>query len=178
MENRNLPRLDPSYYQGLAIVHWIFTIKNRKTGYLNERFFLQFQGIAVHAFSRYQIVCPCICLMPDHIHILALGTSESGSDQQVAIAFLRRHLRQHLSPFEFQRPAFDHVLRDRERSREEFQKTAAYILENPARAGLVDSATDWPFACAIVPGYPDLDPHAANFWDVFWNIYSRKIETS
>jgi len=177
-EHRNLPRLDRSYYRGLAHVHWIFNIRDRKTGYLDEPFFQHFKWVGTHALLRYAIVAPCICLMPDHIHLLLVGTDEEGSDQVVATQFLRKHLKGRLRPYEFQRPAYDHVLRERERAREEFRATANYILDNPVRSGLVETAEEWAFRCAIVPGYPDLDLDREDFWDVFWRVYYRQIEGS
>src|SRR6056297_500759 len=152
--HRNLPRLDPTAYRGIVHVHWIFTIRGRKHGYLTPEFFLRFQLIATHAFLRYHLVSPCLCLMPDHLHLLLMGLDEQESDQRLAIHFLRRHLKPFLHPFEFQRPAYDHVLRKEEKRRQAFEETAGYIIENPVRAGLGEHAREWPYSTAIIPGYP------------------------
>ena len=175
-EHRNLPRLDRSYYCGLAQVHWIFTIRDLKPGYLTPEFFLKLQLIATNAFLRYRVVSPCLCFMPDHIHLLLVGHDEEKSDQQLAIRFLTKHLKPTLLPFEFQRPVYDHVLRKSERERDAFQDTANYVIDNPVRAGLVDTATDWPFKAAIIPGYPDINPTQEDFWERFWKIYYRILE--
>ena len=172
-QRKNLPRLDPSFYRGFAHIHWIFNIRDRKTGWFSEEFFLRFQLVATHTFLRYHIVAPCICLMPDHIHMLLIGYDAEQSDQRLAVSFLRKHLKRHIAPFEFQRPAYDHVLRESERTREAFQKTASYIRNNPTRAGLVDDGEQWSYECCIVPGYPDLHPSEPDFWDKFWRIYYK-----
>lgn len=176
--NRNLPRLDRSQYQGFAHVHWIFTINNRQVGYLTPEFFLNFQLIATHAFLRYQLAAPCVCLMPDHIHLLLVGTNEEDSDQKPAVDFLRKYLKEYLHPFEFQHPAYDHILRDHERNRDAFQETARYIRENPVRGGICSTAKEWPYHAAIIPGYPKLDPFADDFWELFWRIYHRLVDKS
>ncbi|MDF1815674.1 MAG: hypothetical protein P1V20_25975 [Verrucomicrobiales bacterium] len=174
--HQNLPRLHQSAYQGLATVHWVFTIKDRKTGWLNDQFFLNFQLATLHTFSRFSLASPAICLMPDHIHLLVMGVSES-SDQRKAIPFLRTHLIAHLDPFEFQKVPYDHVLRKDERKRDAFATMAGYILANPYRAGLLDSDKEnWHFECSIVPGYPDMEIREEKFWDRYWKIYYRLIE--
>ena len=175
-EKRNLPRLDRSAYEGLAAVHWIFNIQDRQTGWLTPSLFAQFQLISLHTFARYQILSPCICLMPDHIHLLLMGYARK-SDQKLAVPFLRRELKPCLSPYQFQKTPYDHVLRREERQRGAFANMASYIRQNPARAGLVDDETQpWSFECCLIPGYPNLNPRQDDFWDRFWKIYYLMIE--
>jgi hypothetical protein len=52
----------------------------------------------------------------------------------------KRHTARHLG-VHWQRDFFDHRLR----SDESFEEKAAYILNNPARAGLVARSEDWPY---------------------------------
>jgi len=179
-EKGNLPRLRSEAYRGLAVGHWIFNIQGRKQGWLTELFFVRFQLISAHAFHRYKIASPCICLMPDHIHLLLMGYDEDHSDQRLAIQFLRRQLKAFLHPFEFQKTPFDHLLRKEERERDAFQKLAGYIRENPVRAGLVaeEAWRCWPYECAVVPGYPELDTASEDFWDRFWKIYYKILKSS
>lgn len=174
----NLSRLNPSVYRGLAYVHWIFNIRDRKRGWLNVESFLRFQLLATHAFLRQHIAAPCVCLMPDHIHMLLIGYNEHRSDQRVAVEFLRKQMKPYLAKggFELQRPPYDHVLRQEERNRDAFANTSGYILGNPVRAGLISEGENpWPFECAVVPGYPDLDIRAEDYWDKFWRIYHEKL---
>jgi hypothetical protein len=51
-----------------------------------------------------------------------------------------------------------------------------YIRENPVRAGLAAEWRAWEFGGAMVPGYPDLDTRAEDFWAKFWRIYVRETE--
>ncbi len=172
---KNLPRLGREAYQGLAVVHWVFNIQDRKTGWLDERFFRDFEFYALHTFARYQLLSPCVCLMPDHIHLLVMGYANE-SDQKVAIPFLRKSLKPILEPFRLQRTPYDHVLRVEERKRREFARLAGYIRENPVRAGLVKTHQVWPYQTAIVPGYPTLDVKQDDFWDDFWNVYHYLLD--
>jgi putative transposase len=172
---KNLPRLNREAYRGFATAHWVFNMKDRRTGWLNERFFLRFQMVALHAFSRYRIASPAICVMPDHIHLILMGYTES-SDQTLAVSFLRKHLKVYLVPFEFQKTPYDHVLRNEERKRKSFAQMVGYVRKNPVRAGLVKSDESWDYECCLVPGYPDLSLHQANFWDKYWKIFYALVE--
>ena len=73
----HLPRLDDSAYLGRAFVHWNFTMKNRRTGWLNDVFHFRFREVLIHGLARYGAICPAYCLMRDHLHLLVLGWGES-----------------------------------------------------------------------------------------------------
>lgn len=176
-EKRNLPRLNREAYRGLAVAHWIFNIEGRKTGWLDDEFFLRFQNLALHAFSRYGLVAPCLVAMPDHIHMLLMGISEK-SDQKLATPFLRKHLEALLEPdFALQKTPYDHVLRQDERKRNEFADQVGYVRANPFRAGLAAEESDpWPYECCVVPGYPELDVKQNDYWERFWRVYSYLVD--
>lgn len=172
-----LPRLSREAYQGRAFVFWTHTLVDRGTGWLGPTFHLTFREVLLHASARYTLVCPAYVLMPDHCHLVWLGTRES-SDQRLATALLRQHLAPHLRPWVLQDRPHDHVLRDVERARGAFEITVHYVRENPVRAGLASAAAAWPYVGAMVPGYPDLNPAAGDYWDRFWRIYARLVERS
>ena len=173
----HLPRLPAEFYRGRAFVHWTLTIDQRSAGWLNDTFHCRWESILLHACARYQLVCPIFVLMPDHMHLVWLGLDETGSDQRVAIEFVRKHLRRHLAPADWQHQAHDNVLRDEERERNASQSVANYILENPVRAGLATRWQLYRYLGACVPGYPDLNVRRADYWEVFWRIYSRLVES-
>lgn len=85
------------------------------------------------------------------------------------------HLKEHVGPATLQDRAHDHVLRDQERKRGAFESTCAYVRENPVRAGLCSIWEEWPYAGAVVAGYPDLNPREHDFWPRFWRIYARLV---
>ena len=169
-----LPRLRREWYSGMARVHWVINIDERKKGWLSEQFHTEFERVSLHCLTRYQLICPAYCLMPDHIHLVWMGVSERSGNQIVAMEFLRKHLRPALADgFAFQRQAFDHVLRQHESAGEPFENACNYVLDNPVRAEIASVRSDWPYSGSIVPGYPKLDPNEEGYWELFWRIFQR-----
>jgi len=176
VEKGHLPRLAPECYRGYTFVHWTLTIEDRATGWLDETFHARWQVILLHACARYQLATPAFVLMPDHIHLLWAGLAEE-SDQRLAIAFLRKQLSPVLAPATWQRQPYDHVLRDEEQKPDAIAAAAHYLLQNPVRAGLAAASSDYLFLGCCVAGYPDLDVRQADYWERFWRIYNRLINT-
>ncbi|OGV45537.1 MAG: hypothetical protein A2X46_09130 [Lentisphaerae bacterium GWF2_57_35] len=151
-------------------MHWTMAMNDRTTGWLTPALHAQVREFMLHAFVRYDLVCPTYCLMPDHLHLLWLGVAPK-SNQRLAAAFFRKQVNELLQPHKLQKQAYDHVLRESERERGAFQSTAFYILENPVRAGLVAHAQDYAYSGNVVPGYPSLDVWDNDYWDKFWKLY-------
>jgi len=175
VDKGHLPRLAPEFYRGRACVHWTLTTENRAAGWLTPGVFQAWQFALLHACARAELVSPAFVLMPDHIHLLWLGLNDHGSDQRLAIGFLRKNLVEHLAPADWQRQPFDHVLRDKEREHDALVSIAHYIFENPVRAGLVGRWQDYPHFGCCVPGYPDFDVSADDYWERFWRCYNYLI---
>src|SRR5208282_195587 len=171
----NLPRLLRHHYQSHAAVLWTLALEYRAKGWLNQFFHACFRELTLHAAAREKIWCPTYCLMPDHLHFVWMGMRRA-SDQLNAIRFLRRQLAPALQPHRFQHQAHDHVLREDERQRGAFARICFYVSANPVRAKLVAQAGDWPFAGAVVPGYPTLHPAQEDFWEKFWKLYVAERE--
>lgn len=170
----HLPRLARAAYQGQAAVHWTFTLQNRARGWLTPGFHQIWQLTLLHTCARHQLVSPLYVLMPDHAHLLLLGL-HADSDQWLATNFLRRHTRGALAPQDWQKQTHDHVLSEAERSREGFASVAHYIRENPVRAGLVSEADRYPYLGNCVPGYPDFNPNADDYWERFWRCHGYLV---
>jgi putative transposase len=168
-----LPRLGREHYRGRAMVFWTHTFVSRATGWLDPAFHGHFQRVLLHTCARYKLACPVYVLMPDHWHLIWAGLSDE-ADQWVASAFLRKHVRDVLTPgIQLQDRAHDHVLRPDERSRSALVQTCRYVRENPVRAGLVQTADVWPYAGTVFAGYPDLDLREERGWEMFWKAYYR-----
>ncbi len=170
-----LPRLARAFYQGHAVVFWTHTIEHRAVGWLDVRFHSHFREILFHACARYHLACPVYALMPDHWHLVWMGLHEE-SDQLAGTAFLRKHIAPMLGSVKLQDRPHDHVLREKERERGAFTSACHYILENPFRAGLAATSSEWPYVGAMLPGYPRLHPYTPDFWDDFWKIYIRLVD--
>ncbi|MCP5539367.1 MAG: hypothetical protein H7A53_02485 [Akkermansiaceae bacterium] len=177
-----LRRLSPDAYRGHAYVHWSLTIEGRRRSWLTPEFHATFRELLGHTAFRQSVCAPLYCLMPDHLHLLWVGFSES-SDQRKAMRFLRaRTNKMLLNPggFEWQKQPYDNVLREKDRNRDAFPSVAAYIRENPLRAGLVDSESklsNYPYLGCHLPGYPDISIWDRDFWDRFWKIYYERLVT-
>ena len=149
-------------------------MQGRAQGWLTPLFHSRFREVLVHASTRYSFVVPAYCLMPDHLYLVWMGLSRA-SDQHNGMKFLREQLAPALRPHQFQHQAHDHVLRPAELENEAFQRVCSYILDNARVAGLVQRLEEWPYAGAIVPGYPALHPLASDFWPLFWKLYSPAL---
>lgn len=188
----HLSRLERSYYQAFAAVHWTMRIVPATPGWLDDRFHHEFREVLVHAGVREKLVCPTYCLMPDHLHLMLLGLAVA-SDQLNAIKFLRLQLNRLLAGeplqksaalvraqrreiWKLQPQAHDHVLREEERKQGALASVCFYILANPVRAKLVETEAEWKFCGAVVPGYPDLYPLQEDYWELFWKLYCKQRE--
>ncbi|MCX6991890.1 MAG: hypothetical protein NT011_01980 [Kiritimatiellaeota bacterium] len=171
-EHSHLPRLDPAWYQGHAIIHWIMTMDKRQKGWLTAGYHSRFRELLLHTLFRFDLVCPVYCLMPDHMHLLWMGT-KIDSDQQMGAAFFRRHLNTILTPYRLQKQAYDHILKESEREKNAFQSLVFYILENPVRQGLVLQREKYEYSGSLVPGYPDINLALDGNWLLFWQIVQK-----
>jgi len=159
------------------MVHWTMTIQDRHTGWLDAGRHAAFREALFHALVRYEMLCPAYCFMPDHVHLVWMGTDAS-TDQRLAVEFFRRQTNQLLAPFSWQKEPYDHVLREPEREHGAFSAVCHYILANPVRAGLVAKWEDYGFSGACLPGFPDVDPRRGDFWEVFWKVYAKQVGRS
>ena len=177
-----LKRLPPEFYRGEeAWVHWVLAIEERKQGWLDARFLYRFREILTHVAFRYQIACSIFCLMPDHIHMLWVGLSHE-SDQLIAMKRFRNDANESLRRigFEFQKQAFDHVLKEKEIERTAIENTSKYIARNPERKGLVaaDEFANYSYTGCLLPGGPQIRLFGPEGWDEVWRTlaFLRRTE--
>ena len=84
------------------------------------------------------------CVLPDHVHLLVEGVHDNSDLRRFAKLAKQRAGASHaISTGErlWQEGYYDHVLRDEEDTR----GVARYVLENPVRAGLVLSPSEYPY---------------------------------
>jgi putative transposase len=82
--------------------------------------------------------------MPDHVHVLATGTSDAGDLRQFVARWKQQTgyaYRRQWNATLWQGGFYEHVLR----AEEDRAAVIRYPLENPLRAGLVQSLHDYPF---------------------------------
>jgi putative transposase len=107
------------------------------------------------AARENQFAVIAYCFMPDHLHLLIEGQSES-SDCRRFIARAKQYSGFYYSK-EFdrrlwQRNGYEHVLRDDEQT----HAVARYVLNNPIRAGLVEKVEDYPYVGSLAYELRDL----------------------
>jgi REP element-mobilizing transposase RayT len=77
-------------------------------------------------------------LMPDHLHVVAQFDHRKGMAR--TISGLKQHLARHAG-ISWQKGFFDHRLR----GEHEVAEKCRYVRNNPVRAGLCATPSDWPF---------------------------------
>ena len=84
-------------------------------------------------------------VMPDHVHVLALATSEAASPVRFVQRFKQAtgyEFKQRAGDGLWQQSFFDHVVR----GDEDVLPIARYIIDNPVEAGLMEAGRRWPFS--------------------------------
>jgi REP element-mobilizing transposase RayT len=102
--------------------------------------------------NRYHLLVHAYCLMPDHLHLIAQVADQSlikalGAFKSFTTTRSWKH--GHIGPL-WQDSFYDHGIREVE----DFDETARYLLDNPARLGLVADSNDYPWrGGALLTGY-------------------------
>ncbi len=94
------------------------------------------------AVSTRSVGLQALCLMPDHLHLLAARPQRASLGRGLqAYAQWRNHRRGDLGPLFERQPDPIEVLGEKKRWR-----SLRYVHLNPCRAGLVDDPLAWPFS--------------------------------
>ena len=138
------PRLDPALYVGMRRYFLTFCTADRRRVFVSHDVCDDVLRQILRTASDFDVVVNVHCLMPDHVHLLVEGGSDKAdvskfvhqAKQRTGFGFAQRHGTRLWQP-----SFYDHVLRDDEAA----LSVARYIIENPVRAGLVESPRDYPF---------------------------------
>ena len=107
------------------------------------------------AAAAHRFAILAYCFMPDHLHLLVEGESESSGLKEFARLAKQysgyHHRRRYGSPL-WQSNLYEHVARSDERT----DAIVRYIIENPVRARLVQRVRDYPFVGSCVVGRAEL----------------------
>jgi putative transposase len=102
----------------------------------------------VRAAQLHDIAVIAYCFMPDHVHLLIEGTSESADAKRFIVAakqFSGYACRPLCANRLWQRYGYERILR----SDEDAFAVARYILENPLRAGLAREPQEYAFSGSL-----------------------------
>jgi REP element-mobilizing transposase RayT len=139
-------RLTGGAYQGRVSAAFTLCVAERKrlfvTTFMVEVFVGSLQKVAEkHDFRAIY------CLMPDHLHLVALGNSDNSNVLRAVKHYTQvtgYWLKQNRHSFEWQRSFYDRIIRARE-----LGSHVRYVLDNPVRTGLVLEWRDYRFRGAI-----------------------------
>ena len=95
------------------------------------------------------------CFMPDHLHLLVHGESESANCKafiSLAKQYSGYYYKREFGRTLWQRYGYERTLRKEDQT----VVMARYILENPVRAKLVQSVRDYPFVGSLICELSDL----------------------
>ena len=112
---------------------------------------------AQHAFT-----VNAYCVMPDHVHILARGTTEGSDLLEFVSEFKRRTGEAWLRRFGtrlWQGRYYDHILRPRENA----SAVCWYIWLNPVRRGICSDPREYPFSGSFTGLWPPKETRAVRW---------------
>ena len=140
---RRRPRLPTKQYVGKQRYFLTFCCNQRQQHFADAQNVDDVRQEILRTASTNGIAVMAYCFMPDHLHLLAEGVTETAdvtrfvkmAKQQTAYAFRRTH-----NAVLWQGGWHDHIIRPSE----DIKATLRYLLENPLRAGLARSVADYP----------------------------------
>ena len=144
MKLRQSPRLKEFVYSGPFAYNLTFVTRGRRPVFRAASVFEPCLEALTTASARHDFEVLAYCFMPDHVHLLLAG--QDGS----SLKDFARHFKQ-LSGYRFKRDHdaslwqisyYDHVVR----REEDVKEIAAYIWDNPVRAGIVESRLEYGYA--------------------------------
>jgi putative transposase len=149
------PRLKHFTYTGYYRYSLTFCSDQRRAIFRNHRPVDVVLSQISRASKERDFAVIAYCFMPDHLHLLVHGQSES-ADCKRFITIVKQYSAYYYSKEIggklWQRYGYERVLR----KDEETCTVARYILENPVRAGLVACVEDYPFLGSLVCDRRDL----------------------
>lgn len=144
MRLRQSPRLRDFDYTGSFAYNLTFVTRGRLPIFNTQKRVQPCLEALTRTCHRYGFNVLAFCFMPDHLHLLVAG--QDGSSLQDFV----RHFKQ-VSSYRFKRTHgsglwqisyYDHVVR----RDEDVGQIAAYIWDNPVRAGLVGNRLEYAFS--------------------------------
>ena len=139
------PRINGFDYVGTYRYALTVCTHARRSTFINAEIAAAVLGEIELAAAIEQFDILAYCFMPDHVHLLAQGKSDTSDlqrfvkrwKQRTAFRYARSHGRRL-----WQTGYFDHVLRQEE----ETNRHILYVLGNPIRAGLAKTIGEYPYA--------------------------------
>jgi REP element-mobilizing transposase RayT len=140
------PRLDAAVYgfSGYA-VHVVADTKGQAPLFEDPQLAREVLRLLHELAAHYGIRLHCVCLMPQHVHMVISVEQDGKPVPQFVKLFKSRiawHLRGRLPQGPWQRSFYDRVVR----RTEDLRSVCLYVLQNPQAAGLVDDWRNYEFS--------------------------------
>jgi putative transposase len=141
---RRSPRLPPDAYFGTLAAHLTFVTNQRRSVFVNDDNVNATLSCLEDARAKHLATIYAYCFMPDHLHLL-IQIPDPKSLQKFARLF--KQLSGYLLKKADGLPVWQVSYYDRILRREEaIVDVAAYIWDNPRKAGLVDDWASYPYS--------------------------------
>ena len=144
MNLRQSPRLKDFPYAGPFAYNLTFVTRGRLPIFDTGEVVGSCLDALKMACQRYGFDVLAFCFMPNHLHVLLAG--QGGASLKDFVRYFKQisgyHFKQQDGTALWQISYYDHVLR----RNEDIQQIAAYIWDNPVRAGLVENRLDYAFS--------------------------------
>ena len=144
MTHRRPPRLTAELYRGPKRIFVTMCTLERRTCFDTESRVSPVRQELLRTARDYHVDVVAYCFMPDHLHALLKGNSDTSDLAKCAAMFRQRtgHLyRCRCSSRLWQEGYYDRALREED----DTLTTARYIVANPVRAGLCRDARTYPY---------------------------------
>jgi putative transposase len=139
------PRLPSDNYLGRRLTFVTICTAERRPAFTDLTTAQWALGELLYIAAQYSFSLHAYCLMPDHLHFIAEGTSDSCDLLKFVHAFKQRtgydHRQRHRERL-WQTRFYDHVLR----SPDAIEDVACYIWRNPVRKGLCAEPSLYPLS--------------------------------
>jgi putative transposase len=142
---RKKHRLNPGEYLGEKSFFVTMCCEGREPVFLKRELAEWIIAVLRAEAAAHQFLVDAFCVMPDHLHFLALGIAPTSNLLTLAKSFKQKTAYAHQQAHRmrlWQKNFYDHVLRPDEPS----GHVAAYIWMNPVRKGLCKSFEEYPFS--------------------------------
>ena len=141
-------RLSKEFYKGSTCVALTLCIKNRVELLKTPEIVDVFVHMLDDSANKFNYIIPVYCFMPDHQHMIITGTNDEVDLLKAIINYKQKTgfwMSKNKVGASWQKDFYDHIIRKEEK----LATHVRYILDNPARKGLVSDWQDYPFIGAI-----------------------------
>jgi len=161
-------RLAPRNYRGRQSYFVTICCNERRSIFADHRRCLWLVDLFRSECAAKDFALHAYCVMPDHFHFLAEGTTPASDLLALIKGFKIKSSRAHLRETQqilWQRRFYDHILRPREAP----EAVAWYIWMNPVRQGLSTVPGEYAFAGSFTRLAERLKP-SAGIWTPPWKL--------